>query len=622
MKYTSKFSGEEIDSILDSVASKQDAIPDLETIRNNAKNASDTIARMVESGYLFAGIATIDTNPRIHDAKVFYIANGKGTYTNFGGLEVTEDEVVVLYWDSAWHKVATGIASQAKLSELEEEVNSILGSEEVLEQTLYADTYPQINISRDYKKGENIKFEVLAPEDLNIVMLYEMSADNKVIVQHQIQATSGVIEISENYQGRVRILFPPLSAPTQVSVRVTLIGEINKLDKRVETLESDVETLESNVETLGNKVDSISGSEEIIEQILYADNYPQINISRDYQKGEKIKFEVLTPTDLKIVMLYEMSANNKDVIVEHSIDATSGIMVISENYQGRVRILFPKLTSSTQVSVRLTNDGALKALENNAEALETKVETLESDVETAMQRPPMNSLRIIKRVGCIGDSYTQGHIQLNGQSAELKEEYSWPFFLSQITGNIYSNWGVGGSTAKDWMNSIISVVDKPNNKCQAYIIGLGINDGSSWSPTATQPGDSTDIGTDNDVYIAYYYKIVQRCLSVNPLAKVFCQTMPNGDNNYNAAIRSVVDYCNNNGQNNVILVDLAQDKYAKSEKFYKNPYFISDVSEGHYTAIGYEFMAECLYIILSDIIKNNISEFQNIHQIPYDEIVE
>ena len=123
MQYTSKFSGEEIDSILDNVGGKQDAIPDLETIRSNAKNASDTIARMVESGYLFAGIATIDTNPSTPDAKVFYIANGKGTYTNFGGIEVTEDDVVVLYWDTAWHKVATGIASQAKLSELEEDTS-------------------------------------------------------------------------------------------------------------------------------------------------------------------------------------------------------------------------------------------------------------------------------------------------------------------------------------------------------------------------------------------------------------------------------------------------------------------------------------------------------------------
>lgn len=72
------------------------------------------------AGYQFAGVAVSDTDPGTPDAKVFYIANGKGTYEKFGGINVTEDDVVVLYWDTAWHKVATGIASQAKLSELEQ----------------------------------------------------------------------------------------------------------------------------------------------------------------------------------------------------------------------------------------------------------------------------------------------------------------------------------------------------------------------------------------------------------------------------------------------------------------------------------------------------------------------
>ena len=70
------------------------------------------------AGYQFAGVATTATNPGTPDAKVFYIANGKGTYTNFGGIEVAEDDVVVLYWDSSWHKVSTGIASNDKLTEL------------------------------------------------------------------------------------------------------------------------------------------------------------------------------------------------------------------------------------------------------------------------------------------------------------------------------------------------------------------------------------------------------------------------------------------------------------------------------------------------------------------------
>ena len=88
----------------------------------NLNSVLNAMVTTLGAEYQFAGVATTATNPGTPDAKVFYIANGKGTYTNFGRLEVTEDEVVVLYWDSAWHKVATGIASQEKLTELESEV--------------------------------------------------------------------------------------------------------------------------------------------------------------------------------------------------------------------------------------------------------------------------------------------------------------------------------------------------------------------------------------------------------------------------------------------------------------------------------------------------------------------
>ena len=90
-------------------------------VLNSVLNAMvDTLG----AGYQFAGIAVSDTNPGTPDAKVFYIANGKGAYTNFSGLDVTEDEVVVLYFDTEWHKVSTGIASQAKLSELQTTIDS------------------------------------------------------------------------------------------------------------------------------------------------------------------------------------------------------------------------------------------------------------------------------------------------------------------------------------------------------------------------------------------------------------------------------------------------------------------------------------------------------------------
>lgn len=85
----------------------------------------DKIGIFKNAGYLYADVATPTTDPGTPKAKIFYIANGKGTYNNFGGIEVTEDEVVFLCWDSSWHKVLTGIASQRKLTELKEKIDAL-----------------------------------------------------------------------------------------------------------------------------------------------------------------------------------------------------------------------------------------------------------------------------------------------------------------------------------------------------------------------------------------------------------------------------------------------------------------------------------------------------------------
>ena len=93
-------------------------------ILNSVLNA---MVNTLGEGYQFAGIATTETDPGTPDAKVFYIANGKGEYAHFWALDVTEDEVVFLVWDNAWHKVATGIAADAKLKEAMTELAEIAG---------------------------------------------------------------------------------------------------------------------------------------------------------------------------------------------------------------------------------------------------------------------------------------------------------------------------------------------------------------------------------------------------------------------------------------------------------------------------------------------------------------
>lgn len=75
------------------------------------------------SGYQFVGVATPATNPGTPDAKVFYIANGKGIYINFERLDVADDEVVILYWDTAWHKVPTGIALKSEIPDISDKAD-------------------------------------------------------------------------------------------------------------------------------------------------------------------------------------------------------------------------------------------------------------------------------------------------------------------------------------------------------------------------------------------------------------------------------------------------------------------------------------------------------------------
>ena len=86
------------------------------------QNALLSMINSLGAWYQFVSVATPETNPGTPDQKVFYIANGKGTYVNFGGLVVDEDEVVLLVYDDAWKKLLSGIASNSKLTELESEV--------------------------------------------------------------------------------------------------------------------------------------------------------------------------------------------------------------------------------------------------------------------------------------------------------------------------------------------------------------------------------------------------------------------------------------------------------------------------------------------------------------------
>ena len=68
------------------------------------RNVLSAMVASLGSGYQFVGFASPTTNPGTPDQRVFYIAFTAGTYTNFGGIQVSG--LTFLYWDSSWHAQA------------------------------------------------------------------------------------------------------------------------------------------------------------------------------------------------------------------------------------------------------------------------------------------------------------------------------------------------------------------------------------------------------------------------------------------------------------------------------------------------------------------------------------
>ena len=88
------------------------------------KNALLSIISTVGSNATFAGIATPDTNPGTPDQNVFYLAATPGIYSNFGGVELTDQVLIFTNKNGIWVKNESGIATAEQVTKLE---NKIVG---------------------------------------------------------------------------------------------------------------------------------------------------------------------------------------------------------------------------------------------------------------------------------------------------------------------------------------------------------------------------------------------------------------------------------------------------------------------------------------------------------------
>ena len=72
---------------------------------NTLNSVLNEMVNSLGAGYQFAGVATTATNPGTPDQKVCYLAMEKGVYSHFNNIEVGDNEITIMTYDSQWHGI-------------------------------------------------------------------------------------------------------------------------------------------------------------------------------------------------------------------------------------------------------------------------------------------------------------------------------------------------------------------------------------------------------------------------------------------------------------------------------------------------------------------------------------
>lgn len=158
------------------------------------QNSLLTIISTVGDNSTFAGIATPTTNPGTPDQNVFYLASEPGIYTNFGGAELTDQVVIFTNKNGNWEKQNSGIATKAKVSELEtlleKKIDINTGEGESVPTNLY------------FKKNVKYIMEVSSPQTINFNFIIGDGSDYYLSI-----SGNNIIEFTPLKDGYARCYF-------------------------------------------------------------------------------------------------------------------------------------------------------------------------------------------------------------------------------------------------------------------------------------------------------------------------------------------------------------------------------------------------------------------------------
>lgn len=538
-------------------------------ILNSVLNA---MVNTLGTGYQFAGVATTATNPGSPDAKVFYIANGKGTYTNFGGLQVTEDDVVVLYWDSSWHKVSTGIASQAKLSELEGETyttkdikpddvnNTYINASGVWK--FASSTYDYRSVRIPVEAGQEVMLVRSASATSNSMRYaWLTSADT---MEYNTNAVFADGQTTYMQTDKPSIILTAPSDATYLYVYYGIPDGLGGYGWMPESI-SMISRIKNTVAKLGNDVFG--------KMLLYSKTELIFNAANKWASSASYRtgyVQVAPNSAVKITSKYGTYATLS--FVKNIPSVSGGDVEYADGWgrnqvdiaEGESRLLYAPNDAQYMVWIETkgANEQGQKIVAYEVDdSLEKDILTLQADIEELKNKPISSTaygVGIFRDFGVIGASRDSGYIYSakSGGTPQNINYLSWGANVCRTNGINFHCFAFGGATLKKWLSS--NVVNKnpdgsdgnyglakmmADTPCDFYHIALGTNDtdeGLTYLGSISDMIDS-DPSSCPDTFYGNYCRLVNKVREHAPSAKmVFCMNTGNNPTDVRIAYQNAV----------------------------------------------------------------------------------
>lgn len=133
----------------------------------------------------FAGMATPDTNPGTPDQNIFYLAAQPGVYSNFGGVELTDQVLIFTNKNGIWVKNESGIATAEQVTKLENKIVglSIKASEYVIGYWV-GDNPPKADSKDGYLRC-NVPYQIDANTN-DVISMYNSQGEKVRIADYSL----------------------------------------------------------------------------------------------------------------------------------------------------------------------------------------------------------------------------------------------------------------------------------------------------------------------------------------------------------------------------------------------------------------------------------------------------